>query len=99
MSLVAQEMMASGLPLVELNGPNVTAELGEPGEHAQLVPPRPDAVADALERILDDREMATATARRARALVEQRTWDSAGDQVEEALFSFLSRPREPSSIV
>ena len=97
MSLVAQEMMASGLPLVELNGPNVTSELGDPGEHAQLVPPRPNVVADALERILDDREMATATARRARALVEQRTWDSAGDQVEEALFSFLSRPRELSA--
>jgi len=93
MSLVGQEMMASGLPLVELNGPNVTSELGEPGEHAQLVEPRPDAIADAVERILDDREMAAATARRARALVEQRTWESAGDQVEEALFSFLARPR------
>ena len=93
MSLVGQEMMASGLPLVELNGPNVTSELGEHGEHAQLVEPRPDAIANALERILDDREMAAATARRARALVEQRTWESAGDQVEAALFSFLSRPR------
>jgi glycosyltransferase involved in cell wall biosynthesis len=99
MSLVAQEMMASGLPLVELNGPNVTSELGEPGEYAQLVKPRPDTVADALERILDDRETATATARRARGLVEQRTWDHAGDQVEDALFSFLSRPRELSSSV
>jgi glycosyltransferase involved in cell wall biosynthesis len=95
MSLVGQEMMASGLPLLELNGASVMSELGEPGEHAQLVEPRPDAVADSLERILDDREMAAATARRARALVEQRTWDRAGDQVEEALFSFLSRPREP----
>jgi glycosyltransferase involved in cell wall biosynthesis len=93
MSLVGQEMMASGLPLVELNGPNVTSELGEPGEYAQLVEPRPDAIADALERVLDDREMAAATARRARALVEQRTWESAGDQVEAALFSFLARPR------
>ncbi len=97
LSLVAQEMMASGLPLVELNGPNVTSELGEPGERAQLVEPRPDVIADALERVLDDREMAAATARRARAFVEQRTWDRAGDQVEEALFSFLSRPREAVS--
>ena len=96
LSLVGQEMMASGLPLVELNGMNVTSELGEPGEHAQLVEPRPDAVADTVERILDDREMAAATARRARAFVEQRTWDHAGDQVEEALFDFLSRPRELS---
>ena len=92
-SLVAQEMMASGLPLVELNGRNVTSELGEPGDLAQLVDPRPDAVADALEQILDDREAAAATARRARAFVEQRTWEKAGDQIEDALFDFLARPR------
>ena len=92
-SLVAQEMMASGLPLVELNGVNVTSELGEPGERAELVDPRPDAVADALERILDDREAAAAMARRARAFVEERTWERAGDQIEEALFDFLARPR------
>ena len=92
-SLVGQEMMASGLPLVELNGLNVTSELGEPGERAELVDPRPDAVADALERILDDREAAAAMARRARAFVEERTWERAGDQVEEALFDFLARPR------
>jgi len=97
LSLVAQEMMASGLPLVELNRPNVTSELGEPGERAQLVEPRPDAIADALERILDDREMASAMARRGRAFVEQRTWTRAGDQVENALFDFLSRPREAVS--
>ena len=97
LSLVAQEMMASGLPLVELNRPNVTAQLGEPGERAQLVEPRPDAIADALERILDDREMASAMTRRARAFVEQRTWTRAGDQVEAALFDFLSRPREAVS--
>lgn len=99
LSLVAQEMMASGLPLVELNRPNVTSQLGEPGEHARLVEPRPDAIADALERILDDREMASAMARRARAFVERRTWDRAGDQVERALFDFLSRPRELSGNV
>jgi glycosyltransferase involved in cell wall biosynthesis len=92
-SLVAQEMMASGLPLVELNGVNVTSELGEPGERAELVDPRPDAVADALERILDDREAAAAMARRARAFVEERTWERAGDQVEDALFDFFGRPR------
>src|SRR6185503_10719885 len=38
-SLVAQEMMASGLPLVELNGRNVTSELGASGKRALLVDP------------------------------------------------------------
>jgi glycosyltransferase involved in cell wall biosynthesis len=98
-SLVAQEMMASGLPLVELNGAKVTSELGKPGERAELVDPRPDAIADALERILDDREAAAAMAKRARKFVEGRTWERAGDQVEEALYAFTGRPRsaEPAS--
>jgi glycosyltransferase involved in cell wall biosynthesis len=91
-SLVAQEMMASGLPLVELNGPSVTSELGEPGERAELVDPRPDAIADSLERLLDDRNRAGAMAKRAREFVEKRTWERAGDQVEEALYDFVSRP-------
>ena len=94
-SLVAQEMMASGLPLVELNGPNVTSELGEPRERAELVDPRPDAVADALERILDDREAAAAMARRARGFVEERTWERAGDQIEAALRDFTAHPQAP----
>jgi O-antigen biosynthesis protein len=91
-SLVAQEMMASGLPLVELDGANVTSELGESGEHAVLVPPRPDAIAEALRQILDDPMGSGEMARRARTWVESRTWENAGDQVEGALRDFLSRP-------
>jgi O-antigen biosynthesis protein len=93
-SLVAHEMMASGLPLVELNGDNVTSALGPSGELVELADPRPDAIADALERLLDDRERAAGMARRARAFVEERTWDRAGDQVEAALRDFLASPRE-----
>ncbi len=96
-SLVGQEMMASGLPLVELNGRNVRSELGEPGERAELVDPRPDAVADALERVLSDRESASAMARRARSFVEERTWERAGDQVEQAVIDFVAQPRRPAA--
>ncbi len=99
-SLVAQEMMASGLPLVELNGDNVTSALGATGGRAMLVDPRPDAIADALGRILDEPEEAAAMARRARAFVEGLTWEHAGDQVDAALHSFLAtptRPAEPSA--
>ncbi|HET8672487.1 MAG TPA: glycosyltransferase [Thermoleophilaceae bacterium] len=93
-SLVAQEMMASGLPVVELEGDNVSSALGASGERAMLASPTPDSIADALERVLDDREAASAMARRARAFVEERTWDRAGDQVEDALRHYLSNPRE-----
>jgi hypothetical protein len=34
-------------------------------------------------------------ARRARAFVEERTWERAGDQVEAALREYLSNPRMP----
>ena len=92
-SLVAHEMMASGLPTVELEGENVGSALGPPGELVLQVPRRPDAVADGIERLLDDREAAAAMARRARGFVEARTWDRAGDQVEQALREFLANPR------
>jgi glycosyltransferase involved in cell wall biosynthesis len=92
-SLVAQEMMASGLPVVELEGDNVSGALGESGEHVMLAERTPDSIADALERVLDDRESAAAMARRARAFVEERTWERAGDQVEGALREYLANPR------
>ena len=43
-SLVAHEMMASGLPLVELEGDNVALALGESGDLVMLSEPRPDAI-------------------------------------------------------
>lgn len=91
-SLVSQEMMASGLPVVELNGDNVTSSLGADGDRALLTEPHPDAIADALGRILDDPADARAMALRARRFVEQLTWEGAGDQVEDALADFLATP-------
>jgi glycosyltransferase involved in cell wall biosynthesis len=93
-SLVAHEMMASGLPVVELQGKNVSSALGGSGELVELAEHTPDAIADAVERLLDDRERASAMARGARRFVEARTWEAAGDQVEEALLEFVARPRE-----
>jgi O-antigen biosynthesis protein len=92
-SLVAHEMMASGLPVVELEGDNVASALGGSGELVELAERTPDAIADAVERLLDDRERAAAMARRARSFVEERTWERAGDQVEAALLDYVSRPR------
>jgi glycosyltransferase involved in cell wall biosynthesis len=90
-SLVAHEMMASGLPLVELEGANVQSALGPSGEHVELAARTPDSIADALERILDDRERAAAMARRARRFVEERTWERAADQLEQALHASMAR--------
>jgi glycosyltransferase involved in cell wall biosynthesis len=94
-SLVAHEMMASGLPTVELEGDNVGSALGPPSELVEQVARRPDAIADAIERLLDDRDSAAAMAHRARAFVESRTWVRAGDQVEGAMRDFLASPTLP----
>jgi glycosyltransferase involved in cell wall biosynthesis len=88
-------MMASGLPVVELSGDNVTSALGASGERALLVDPRPDAIADALERALDRSAEIDAMTRRARRFVEGLTWERAGDQVEAALRAFLATPTRP----
>jgi glycosyltransferase involved in cell wall biosynthesis/GT2 family glycosyltransferase/SAM-dependent methyltransferase len=97
LSLVTQEMMASGLPVVELDVDNVTAALGEPGQLAMLAAPRPDSVADALQALLDDPKQGAAIARRAREFVEHRTWKRAGEQLEEGLYGFLDDPRQAAA--
>ena len=93
-SLVAQEMMASGLPVVELEGDNVSSALGPSGERVVQSAPDPASIADAVEGLLDDPDGRRAMAVRARQFVEERTWERAGDQVETALRRFLGRPRD-----
>jgi glycosyltransferase involved in cell wall biosynthesis len=94
-SLVAHEMMAAGLPVVELAGDNVASALGPSGEVVVQADPDPVSVAAEIEALIDDRERGAAMARRARAFVEERDWDRAGAQLERALRSFLARPRDP----
>ncbi len=96
-SLVAQEMMASGLPVVELAGENVSSALGPSGELVVQSESDPASVAAAIERLLDAPEERRAMAGRARAFVETRTWERAGDQVEGALRGFLRAPRRSAA--
>ena len=65
LSLVSLEMLASGLPLVELDGENVRSVLGAPGELVRQSPADPDAVADALAAMLDDQTGSARMAQRA----------------------------------
>jgi glycosyltransferase involved in cell wall biosynthesis len=96
-SLVAHEMMAAGLPVVELTGDNVASALGPPGEVVEQAEPDPVSVAAAIEALIDQPDRGAAMARRARAFVEERDWDRAGEQLEGALRSFLARPRDPAA--
>jgi O-antigen biosynthesis protein len=83
-SRVSQEMMACGLPCVELDTPSVRAGLGD--ENAVTLGRfDPLALADTIERLLDDPVLRARHSEAGRRLVAERTWDRAGGQLERYL--------------
>ncbi|MGH2743777.1 MAG: glycosyltransferase family 4 protein, partial [Thermoleophilaceae bacterium] len=88
-SRVSQEMLACGLPCVELDTPSVRAALGGE-EGVTLVPFDPLGLADAVERLLDDPKLRARRGEAGRVLVAERTWDRAADQFERCLREALA---------
>ena len=88
-SLVPQEMLACGLPCLEVDEPSIVDAFGRDGPVA-LAQPEPYALADTLERLLDDATERERRAAEGRALVGQRTWDAAAERVEAGLRSALA---------
>lgn len=83
-SLVGQEMLSCGLPCVELDAPSVVKAFGRDGP-VDFAPLDPNAIADALERLLEDPALRAARARGGETLRAERTWDHAAGQVEAGL--------------
>jgi glycosyltransferase involved in cell wall biosynthesis len=83
-SLMPKEMLACGLPCVELAGVSAESIFGKvaPIELAELAPPR---IADAIEKLLSDRELWKLRSREGMEFVASHTWDHATDQVESGL--------------
>jgi len=86
-SLVPQEMMACGLPIVELKGNNTSCIF--PEETVSLAEPDPVRIADSIEALLRDPEKRLAQAAAAQAWVGQFSWPASADLVEEALVERL----------
>jgi glycosyltransferase involved in cell wall biosynthesis len=83
-SCVSQEMMACGLPCVELDTPSVRAALG--GEDVvTLAPFDPVELAAAIEQLLEDRGLRELRSETARQIVAGRTWERAAEQFERSL--------------
>ncbi len=83
-SLMPQEMLACGLPCVELGGVSAESVFGPDGP-IELAPLDPIALAGGIERLLSDPELRQ---RRSAAGIEfsaARTWDHATDEVEAGL--------------
>jgi glycosyltransferase involved in cell wall biosynthesis len=83
-SLVAQEMLACGLPAVELDTPSMRAAFGiDPP--LELAPFGVKPLTAALERLLADAELRRARSHAGIEAVSWRTWDAAAEQVEAGL--------------
>jgi glycosyltransferase involved in cell wall biosynthesis len=87
-SLLPQEMMACGLPCVDVAGDPMLATFGATGPVA-LADPHPLALADAIEVLLDDDAAHSRRVRDGLAWVESRTWAAAAAQVEAGLSEAL----------
>ena len=95
-SLMPKEMLACGLPCVELAGISAESIFGSDGplELASLDPGR---IADALERLLEDRRRWERRSREGIEFVASHTWDRATDEVEAGLRHALAE-RERSAV-
>jgi glycosyltransferase involved in cell wall biosynthesis len=91
-SLIPQEMLACGLPCVDLQGASAESVFGADGP-VELSPFDTFALADHLERVLEDQELWERRSQAGITFVSGRSWDHAAEQVERALRGAL-RARE-----
>jgi glycosyltransferase involved in cell wall biosynthesis len=90
--LVPKEMMACGLPVVELDAPSARSIFGSDGP-LELSAFDPYEIADHIERLLDDRALWDARSAAGIERVAQVTWDRAAEEVEHGVREAL-RARE-----
>lgn len=89
-SLVPTEMLACGLPVVDLATPSMVATFGHDGPLV-LAELTPQAVCDAIERLLGDLVERADRSRAGTELAAGRTWPHAAEQVESGLRTALAR--------
>jgi glycosyltransferase involved in cell wall biosynthesis len=80
-SLMPKEMMACGLPCVDLAGASAESIFGQTGP-LELAELNPIAIADALERLLTDEELWEHRSEAGLEYVKLQSWDHAADSVE-----------------
>ena len=83
-SLIPTEMMACGLPVVDVASDAMVATFGAGGP-VTLAEPDPLALCAAVEGLLDDLAVRATRSRDSAALVAERTWTAAGAEVEHGL--------------
>jgi glycosyltransferase involved in cell wall biosynthesis len=91
-SLIPQEMMACGLPCVDIAGRSPEAAFGRDGP-AELTHADPVALADAMQALLEDEERWRMRSQAGLSFVADASWDEAARRVEAGLREAL-RERE-----
>lgn len=86
-SLVPQEMMACGLPVVELEGPSTRAVF--PEDVVTLVGPEPQSICDGLSAMLDDPARRAAQQDAAADWVRAFDWAQTARDIEAAMLAYL----------
>lgn len=92
-SLVPTEMLACGLPVVDVASDAMVATFGAGGP-VTLAEPDPLALCDAIEGLLDDLMARATRSRDGAVLVAERTWANAAEQVEHGLRAALAAAGE-----
>jgi glycosyltransferase involved in cell wall biosynthesis len=88
-SLIPQEMMACGLPVIEMDGENTRQSF--PEGTVSLAHPDPELVAESLSVLLDDSDRRKEQAKQALAHVRQLSWEQSAQQVELSLKEAFSK--------
>jgi len=91
-SRAPQEMMACGLPCIDLAGFSAESVFGEDGP-VELSEFSPVAIADHIERLIDDQELWERRSVKGLDFAAQHSWDAAALEVEQGLRAAL-RARE-----
>lgn len=87
-SLIPHEMMACGLPVVDLYADGTASEF--PLDAIALSEPTPQAIADSIERLLTDRALRERQTARAKSYISQLSWEAGARQIERALIKGIS---------
>jgi glycosyltransferase involved in cell wall biosynthesis len=93
-SLVPQEMLACGLPTVDVAGESMLATYGADGP-ATLAAPEPLALCEAIEALLDDAPRRDRLRADGLRWAASRTWPAAAAQVQDGLRAALRKAAEP----
>jgi len=93
-SLIGLEMMACGLPCVELASESMLATFSRDGA-LQLAEPDPLALCAAIEALLEDPQRRERAARAGLELSGERTWERAAAQLESGLLTALASKSRP----